>query len=153
MKQNLFLFLLIIGSLFLTACGQNNAPATPTYTESETVLSEQASATDSAGSYHKITAAEAKTMMEEKNVLVVDVRTEEEYAEKHIEGAILLPLDTIQERQPEQLPDTEAVLLVYCRTGVRSKAASRQLLSLGYQNVYDMGGIADWPFDTVSGEE
>ena len=101
----------------------------------------------------KITAEEAKQRMEGGNVTIVDVRTEEEYREGHIPGAVLVPNETIGGTPPEALPDQDAELLVYCRTGRRSKEASEKLAALGYQNVYDFGGIADWPYDTVSGAE
>lgn len=101
--------------------------------------------------YHKITAEEAKKMMDEGGVIVVDVRRADEYAEKHIPGAVLVPNEDIGEEQPELLPDKDAVLLVHCRTGIRSKQASDKLVELGYTNVYDFGGIADWPYETESG--
>ncbi|WP_066687542.1 rhodanese-like domain-containing protein [Christensenella intestinihominis] len=104
--------------------------------------------------YHKINAEEAKEMMDvESGVVVVDVRTPEEYAEKHIEGAVNIPNEAISDTPPEALADKDAKLIVYCRTGVRSKQASDKLVNLGYTNVYDMGGINDWPYETVSGKQ
>ena len=91
--------------------------------------------------------------MEAGGATVVDVRTAEEYGESHIPGAVLVPLDTIGSQRPAALPDTGAELLVYCRSGVRSRAAAEQLVALGYQQVYDFGGIIDWPYETVRGEE
>lgn len=81
---------------------------------------------------------------------IVDVRTQQEYKEKHIPDAVLVPNETIEEEAKDKLPDTDAVLLVHCRTGVRSKQASDKLVQMGYKNVYDFGGINDWPYDTVS---
>lgn len=98
----------------------------------------------------KITAEEAKQMMDEGNATVVDVRTAEEYAAGHIPGSILVPVESIGDTKPVELPDTEAVLLVHCRTGIRSKRASDQLVELGYKHVYDFGGIVDWPYETVT---
>ena len=92
-------------------------------------------------------------MMDDGGATVVDDRTEAEYREKHIPGAVLVPNETIRAEAPEELPNKETVLLVYCRSGVRSKAAAEKLISLGYQNVYDFGGIIDWPYETVAGEE
>ena len=103
--------------------------------------------------YHKITAEEAKAMMDEGGVTIVDVRTAEEYGQGHVPGAVLLPNEDIGDADPEALPDKDAVLLVYCRSGRRSKAASDKLVALGYENVYDFGGIIDWPYDTVAGED
>lgn len=100
--------------------------------------------------YHKISAEEAKAMMDKGGVTVVDVRRENEYAAGHIPGSILVPNEGIRDTQPEELPDLDAVLLVHCRTGVRSKQASDKLLEIGYKNVYDFGGIVDWPYETVT---
>lgn len=87
------------------------------------------------------------------NGLYVDVRTQAEYDEAHIPGALLLPLDGIGDDPPATLADFERELYVYCRTGVRSREASEKLLALGYQNVYDMGGIVSWPYEKVSTAE
>lgn len=100
--------------------------------------------------YHKISAEEAKAMMDKGGVTVVDVRREDEYAAGHIPGSILVPNEGIRDTQPEELPDLDAVLLVHCRTGVRSKQASDKLLEIGYKNVYDFGGIVNWPYETVT---
>lgn len=125
--------------LLLTACA---APVTPT-----------PSAAGSEQAYHKISAKQAKSMIDAGDATIVDVRTEQEYAEAHIPGALLVPNDTLASEPPALLPDRQAVLLVYCRTGVRSKQASDKLVNLGYTQVYDLGGISSWPYDTVSGTE
>lgn len=104
------------------------------------------------GGYHKITAEEAKTRMEEGGVIVVDVRRADEYAAGHIPGAVLVPNENIGTEQPAALPDLDAVLLVHCRTGIRSAEASQKLVEIGYTNVYDFGGIVDWPYETVEGD-
>lgn len=102
----------------------------------------------------KISADEAHDMMTSNEVVVLDVRTPEEYAEKHIVNARLLTLDTIDAgTAAEAAPDKEAPVLVYCRSGVRSAEAAAKLAALGYQQVYDFGGIIDWPYDTVDGDE
>lgn len=101
--------------------------------------------------YHKITAAQAKAKIEAGGVTVVDVRTAEEYADKHIPGAVLVPNESIGAEPPAGLPDKDAVLLVYCRTGVRSRQASHKLVALGYTQVFDFGGIVDWGYETQSG--
>ena len=92
----------------------------------------------------------AEEPADEGNATVVDVRTAEEYAAGHIPGSILIPVESIGDTKPVELPDTEAVLLVHCRTGIRSKRASDQLVELGYKHVYDFGGIVDWPYETVT---
>ena len=100
--------------------------------------------------YHKISAEEAYEMMASQEVVVVvDVRTREEYDGGHIENAVLVPNESIGSEMPEALPDKEATLLVYCRSGRRSKDAAQKLLKLGYQNVYDFGGVIDWPYELV----
>lgn len=97
-----------------------------------------------------ISAEQAKTMIDAGGVVVVDVRTENEYLQGHIRDAILVPNESISTiDNPDLLPDTHAVLLVYCRSGNRSAQAARKLVALGYKHVYDFGGIIDWPYDTV----
>lgn len=104
------------------------------------------------GSYHKITAGQAKSMMDAGGVTVIDVRRNDEYAAGHIAGALLVPNETIGKEPPAALPDKDAVLLVHCRTGVRSKQAAEKLVKMGYRNVYDFGGIVDWPYGAVTKE-
>ena len=99
--------------------------------------------------YHKISAEEAYEMMASQEVVVVDVRTREEYDSGHIENAVLVPNESIGSEMPEALPDKEATLLIYCRSGRRSKDAAQKLLALGYQSVYDFGGVIDWPYELV----
>lgn len=99
--------------------------------------------------YQKIPATEAKAMMDKGGVTIVDVRHEDEYQAGHIPGAILVTNENIGNEPPAELPDKNAALLVYCRSGVRSKQASEKLIKLGYKKVFDMGGIKDWPYDVV----
>jgi len=102
--------------------------------------------------YKKITAEEAKTLMEKEEVIILDVRTEEEFADIRIEGAVLIPDYEIEALAEEMLPDKDATILVYCRTGRRSEEASRSLINMGYTRVYDFGGIVDWEYETSSGD-
>lgn len=100
--------------------------------------------------YQKISAKEAKEMMEKGEYgVILDVRTLEEYNEGHIEGATLLPNDEIKEKAEITLYDKEEVILVYCRSGRRSEAAAKELIEMGYTNVYDFGGIIDWSYEIV----
>ena len=100
--------------------------------------------------YTCITAQEAKTLMDtEKDYIIIDARTEEEFAEGHIENAVLIPEYEIAERAEKELPDKEQLILVYCRSGRRSKIASDELVKLGYTNVKEFGGIIDWPYEIV----
>lgn len=101
--------------------------------------------------YETISAEDAKNRMEEnKTAIVVDVRTESEYKEGHIEGAILIPNETMIDTPPEELPDFDSEILLYCRSGNRSQQAAEKLVKMGYTNVSDFGGIIDWPYDTVT---
>lgn len=104
-----------------------------------------------ADSYHKVTAQEAKSMIDQGGVTIVDVRTQEEYDQGHVPGALLLPVETIGSTQPQALPDKKAALLVYCRSGQRSKNAAFKLVQMGYTHIYDFGGIIDWPYETQQG--
>ena len=102
--------------------------------------------------YTQISQDEAVQMMqEETDYLIVDVRRPDEYAEGHIPGAINVPNETIAEEADAALPDKEQTLLIYCRSGNRSKQASEKLVALGYTNIVEFGGINDWPGDTVTG--
>ena len=127
--KGLIIMILISLSLFgMTAC--QNGDNTPTY--------------------EQITAKEAKTIMDtETDYIIIDARTEEEFAEGHIENAILIPEYEIAERAEKELPDKEQLILVYCRSGRRSKIASEELVKLGYTNVKEFGGIIDWPYEVV----
>jgi len=110
------------------------------------------SASSNATGYTTIQPSAAKEMIDDGAVTVVDVRTQSEYEDAHIENAVLVPLDTIGDTDIAALPDKDATLIVYCRTGVRSAQASAALVKLGYAHVYNMdGGITSWTFGTVSG--
>jgi len=100
--------------------------------------------------YEKITPEEAKKLMDQGGVTVVDVRTQQEYDQGHIPGAILIPNETIVDTPPAQLPDKDAVILVYCRSGRRSADAAGKLSAMGYTHIRDLGGIKDWPYETVT---
>ena len=126
--KGLIIVLSILLSLFgLTACGGENS-----------------------NSYEQITAKQAKTIMDtESDYIIIDSRTTEEFAEGHIENAILIPEYEIAQRAEKELPDKEQLILVYCRSGRRSKIASEELVKLGYTNVKEFGGIIDWPYEVV----
>ena len=102
------------------------------------------------GEYRKITAEQAYEMMNTQEVVIVDVRTQSEYDEGHIQNAVLIPNETIGSDLPTNLPDKNAIILVYCRSGRRSEEAARKLVNLGYVSVYDFGGINDWTYGTVT---
>ena len=104
-------------------------------------------------SYRQITMDEAVAMMEEeKDYIILDVRTAVEFNEEHIPGAINIPNETIGTDAIPELPDKDQLILVYCRSGNRSKQASEKLVKLGYTNVVEFGGIIDWPGETQTKE-
>ena len=124
------LILLLLSVLLLSGCG---APS-------------------SERSYRQISTEEAVTMMaEETDYILLDVRTQAEYEEAHIPGAICIPNETIGTEEIPELPDKDQLILVYCRSGNRSKQASEKLAQLGYTNVVEFGGINSWTGETVSG--
>lgn len=113
--------------LVLTGCGGNSAD----------------------GSYQQITQEEAKEMMDTQEVIILDVREQDEYDSGHIPGAVLLPVGSIDETTAaEVIPEKDSTVLVYCRSGNRSKTASSALADLGYTNIYEFGGINTWPYET-----
>ena len=102
--------------------------------------------------YRQITMAEAMEIMErESGYIILDVRTAEEYAEKHIPNAINVANEDIGTEEIPALPDKDQLILVYCRSGRRSKEAAAKLVDLGYTNIVEFGGIIDWTGETVSG--
>ena len=128
MKRILPLFLLL---LLLTGCGGN------------------ASNASSESSYQQISQEEAKEMMDTQEVIILDVREQDEYDSGHISGAVLLPVGSIDEdTAAEVIPEKDSAVLVYCRSGNRSKTASSALAELGYTNIYEFGGINTWPYAT-----
>lgn len=102
-------------------------------------------------SYQQITQEEAKEMMDTQEVIVLDVREQNEYDSGHIPDAVLLPAGTIDEDTAAAvIPEKDSTVLVYCRSGNRSKTASSALAELGYTNIYELGGINTWPYETES---
>ena len=126
MKKLIFLLLAV---MLLTACGQD--------TEN-----------DQGAVYVNITAEEAKQIMDsEEDYIILDVRTREEYDEGHIPGATQISHEEIAEKAEKVLTDKEQLILVYCRSGRRSKIAAEALVELGYTNIKEFGGIIDWPYE------
>ncbi len=100
--------------------------------------------------YKKISSEEAKSIIDsEKEVIVLDVRTKEEFDTGHIKNAILIPDTDIEKIAPEKLKNKDAKILVYCRSGRRSEIAAKKLIEMGYQNIIDFGGIVDWKYEIV----
>ena len=100
--------------------------------------------------YEQISGVEAKALMDsESGYIIIDARTQEEYNQGHIPGAILIPEYEIADRAEKELPDKDQLSLVYCRSGRRSKIAAEELVKLGYTNVKEFGGIIDWEYEIV----
>ena len=99
--------------------------------------------------YRQISQEEAKKMMDTQEVIILDVREQDKYDSGHIPGAVLLPVGAIDEDTAAAvIPAKDATVLVYCRSGNRSKTASSALAELGYTNIYEFGGIKTWPYET-----
>lgn len=106
---------------------------------------------DFKGIYTEITQEEAKEMMKKDDGhLIVDVRRQDEYDEGHIPDAVCIPNESIGTEQPEKPPDKEQIILIYCRSGRRSKQAAQKLADIGYTNIYEFGGIIDWTGEIVT---
>lgn len=100
--------------------------------------------------YKKISHVEAKKIIDsEESVIILDVREQDEINEGYIEGAVFIPKGDISEKAQKVIPDKNKKILVYCRSGKRSRKACEKLVEMGYKNVYDFGGIMDWPFEIV----
>ena len=126
MKKLVFLLLAV---MMLAACGQDKE-------------------NDREAVYVNITAEEAKQIMDsEEGYIILDVRTQEEYDQGHIPGAIVISHEEIAEKAEDVLTDKEQLILVYCRSGRRSKIAAEALVELGYTNIKEFGGIIDWPYE------
>ena len=137
------LMTLISALLLVTGC----STATPTPGPDLSSAGDSGAPSSQEVVYRRISAAEAKEMIDgDAPVIILDVRTQQEYDEGHIKDSILLPYDQIPEKAGTVLPDKNATILVYCRSGNRSATASNALIELGYTDVLDFGGIIDWPY-------
>ena len=123
------LIVVLLAAMLLAACGQDKE-------------------NDREAVYVNITAEEAKQIMDaEEGYIILDVRTQEEYDQGHIPGAILIPDTEVEVTAEAVLTDKDQLILVYCRSGRRSKLASEILVELGYTNIKEFGGIIDWPYE------
>lgn len=150
-KRITMIIALITAAAALASCAES--PAATKSNDSITVSGESTSSaaetTSQSIEYIKISAQEAKELMDSETAVVLDVRTQEEYDEGHIEGAVRMAMEEFDAKSAEVLPDKDALILVYCRSGNRSATASKILIEMGYTNVMDFGGIIDWPYDVV----
>lgn len=149
MKRKGLLIGLLMGILTLAACCATGCGAKGSDTDGSMAVEDDMGKAEA----KKITADEAHNMMQKDDQLViVDVRTEEEYTEGHVPGAILIPNETIGDTPPAELAVKNAKILVYCRSGNRSAQAAKKLVDMGYTDVYDFGGITDWTFEIEQGK-
>ncbi len=138
MKKLLLTALLFMMSILATSCTAGNNQPAP--------------AASNADIYNKIETGDVKKLMDSgEAVIIVDVRTAEEYESGHLPGAVNIPVETISDEKPAALPVLDAQIVIYCRSGNRTVTAYKKLAALGYTNVHDMGGIVDWPYETVTG--
>lgn len=135
MRKNIIALFLILSTLVISGCTTLNKEISIKGQEVVTVS--------------RITSEEAKEEMNNNDVIILDVRTEEEYNSGHIENSVLIPIDDLEYKAEEVLTNKEQKILVYCRSGNRSKKAADLLVEMGYTNVYNFGGIKDWPYEIV----
>ncbi len=134
----------VLATAMLALCSCTNT--TPNNTEENSII------TQKSATYIEISQSDAKALMDdaESDYIIIDVRTVEEYGEGHIPGAIVIPHEEINERAENELPDKSQLILVYCRSGRRSKIAAQALADLGYTNVKEFGGIIDWQYEIIN---
>ena len=146
MKTYMKIFIPILIIAALTGCANHRVDDILT-SESSTTLQTM----EEKNSYMQISMKEAIAMMEaETDYIILDVRRPDEFADKHIPNAINVPNESIGTEEIPELPNKEQLILVYCRSGNRSKQAAEKLVALGYTNIYEFGGINSWPGETVS---
>ena len=136
MKKTALLIISVLTVILFTGCSKSSDP--------------DPAKESKAGSWQQITQQQAYELMQkETDYIILDVRTPEEFAQGHIPDAINIPNETIGTDRPQQLQDLDQMILVYCRSGNRSKQASEKLAKMGYTNVLEFGGINTWPYETV----
>ncbi len=150
MKKQLSILLLSLALLFsFTACEGDGKKANDN-TENKEVESQEnqddksSDEDNEAVSVIEVDSDTAKTLIKDNNAILVDVRTEEEFDEKHIDGAILMPYDEIENLISSKIEDKESYIIVYCRSGRRSGIAAETLVDMGYKHIYDLGAMSSW---------
>ena len=147
MKRILFIISTIL-CIFLTACGDATSIGIIGGADGPTsiIVADKGEK----AMYEQITPEEAKKIMDSgEEHIILDTREQDEFDEGHIPNAILIPYTEIENKAEEMLPDKDAQILVYCRSGRRSKIAAESLSKLGYTNVKEFGGIIDWKYEVV----
>ncbi len=158
MKYIKSIFLIIIFGVFFTSCSNsNNKDRENNYMEEE-IIEDNLNVEDSGESeymqknsqgFYEISQEKAKEMIDNKDVYIIDVRELNEYNDGHIENSILVPVGEVTRKIEDVVEDKNSTILVYCRSGRRSKVASLHMVSLGYENVYEFGGISTWKYGIV----
>ena len=146
MMKKILCIISAIFCIFLTACGNDSSIGIIGGADGPTsvIVAEKGEK----ATYEQITPQEAKEIMDSgEEHIILDTREQDEFDEGHIKGAILIPYTEIENKAEEMLPDKDVQILVYCRSGRRSKIASESLAKLGYTNVKEFGGIIDWPYE------
>ena len=144
--KKLFCIISVLLCILLTACGDATSIGIIGGADGPTAI--LVSEKGEKAMYEQITAENAKKIMDSgKEHIILDTREQEEFDEGHIPGAILIPHTEIENKAEEMLPDKDKLILVYCRSGRRSKIAAKSLVKLGYTNVKEFGGIIDWPYE------
>ncbi len=146
MMKKVLCMILTILCIFLTACGEDKSIGIIGGADGPTSI--LVSEKGEKAMYEIITAEEAKKIMDSgEEYMLLDVREQDEFDEGHIAGSILIPYTEIENKAEEMLPDKDKQILVYCRSGRRSKIAAEALSKLGYSNIKEFGGIIDWPYE------
>ena len=144
--KKLYVLISILLCIFLTACGNDKSIEIIGGADGPTSIIDEEKGEKAM--FEQITAEEAKKIMDSgEEHIILDVRAQNEYDQGHIPGAILIPHTEIENRAEDELPDKDKLILVYCRSGRRSKIAAESLAELGYTNVKEFGGINDWPYE------
>ena len=147
MRKEIAMTVLASLCLLLSSCGNGTSSSEIRHSDPQTTLASETA------TYQQITQEEAKEMMKaDDGRIIVDVRRQDEYDSGHIPDAILIPNESIDKEQPKELPDLDQIILIYCRSGRRSKEASQKLADMGYTHIYEFGGIIDWTGEVVTSE-
>lgn len=150
MKKKMITIILTLLCGGITACGSVANNGTQTVSKSSDSTQNDSSKVLSSS---KIKPEEAKKRLEsEKGIILLDVRTQEEYIEKHIPESMLIPVEEIEKEARTKLTDKNSIIFVYCRSGKRSAIAVEALVKMGYTRIFDLGGIINWPYETESGK-
>ena len=152
-REKFFIVSMLILVMIVMGCGAKSESDATLIGGSDGPTSVFLAEKTNSDSYTQIDQDTAKLMMDlDDGHVVVDVRRQDEFDEGHIPGAVCIPNESIIDTQPEELPDLNQIILIYCRSGRRSKEAAQKLFDMGYTNVFEFGGIIDWTGEVVTEE-